>query len=136
MTEFLCLALIETLHPPGRANIRFQLALDGVSTKIDRAMKPSRFKQAFRILQPLDRRLPKNRRLDNSRPDPSTHASLQAQFLERGTGFEPATIALEERDSTVELPPPGLSTQITGGLVTLPTARTRNLWSLGPGLNR
>src|SRR2546426_4540831 len=30
----------------------------------------------------------------------------QSKSLERGTGFEPATIALEERDSTVELPPP------------------------------
>src|SRR5690349_8521495 len=29
--------------------------------------------------------------------------------MERGTGFEPATIALEERDSTVELPPHRLS---------------------------
>src|SRR5258705_13371954 len=28
------------------------------------------------------------------------------KFLERGTGFEPATITLEEGDSTVELPPP------------------------------
>jgi hypothetical protein len=36
--------------------------------------------------------------------------------LERGTGFEPATIALEERDSTVELPPPCLLKQISGGL--------------------
>jgi hypothetical protein len=39
--------------------------------------------------------------------------------MERGTGFEPATIGLEGRDSTTELPPP----------------KTK-IWSLGPGLNR
>src|SRR5712671_6451331 len=36
--------------------------------------------------------------------------------MERGTGFEPATIALEERDSTVELPPPCCQTQTSAGL--------------------
>ena len=40
--------------------------------------------------------------------------------LERGTGFEPATIGLEGRDSSTELPPPAFG----------------QLWSLGPGLNR
>src|SRR5260370_40536855 len=32
--------------------------------------------------------------------------SPTSKTLERGAGFEPATITLEERDSTVELPPP------------------------------
>src|ERR1700733_13825625 len=49
--------------------------------------------------------------------------NIQTKSLERGTGFEPATIALEERDSTVELPPPCLP-------------KPNNFWSLGPGLNR
>jgi hypothetical protein len=35
--------------------------------------------------------------------------------MERGTGFEPATIALEERDSTVELPPPCLPNKLLAG---------------------
>jgi hypothetical protein len=38
-----------------------------------------------------------------------------AKGLERGTGFEPATIALEERDSTIELPPPELPTPPISG---------------------
>jgi hypothetical protein len=49
--------------------------------------------------------------------------------MERGTGFEPATIGLEGRDSTAELPPPDHN----------PFARRSELrvnWSLGPGLNR
>ena len=50
-------------------------------------------------------------------------------LLERGTGFEPATIALEERDSTVELPPPCCTKSL------LPPANCKH-WSLGPGLNR
>src|ERR1700692_1580344 len=37
----------------------------------------------------------------------SAQRRAKTESLERGTGFEPATIALEERDSTVELPPPG-----------------------------
>src|ERR1700686_5680865 len=32
--------------------------------------------------------------------------SPTSKRLERGTGFEPATITLEEGDATVELPPP------------------------------
>jgi hypothetical protein len=65
--------------------------------------------------------------------------------MERGTGFEPATIALEERDSTVELPPPKLSKSIPRQFRA--NKKTKNFrqqfdplcansWSLGPGLNR
>ena len=49
-------------------------------------------------------------------------------LLERGTGFEPATIALEERDSTVELPPPGLPNQISDGLQIEPAPATSGAW--------
>jgi hypothetical protein len=48
--------------------------------------------------------------------------------MERGTGFEPATIALEERDSTVELPPPGLPNQISDGLQIEPAPATSGAW--------
>jgi hypothetical protein len=50
--------------------------------------------------------------------------------LERGTGFEPATICLEGRDSTTELPP------LIRLLNSLVSAQDLGTWSLGPGLNR
>ena len=56
-------------------------------------------------------------------PDPAAPSAIQT--MERGTGFEPATICLEGRDSTPELPPLGHAAN-----------SLRTFWSLGPGLNR
>jgi hypothetical protein len=61
--------------------------------------------------------------------------------MERGTGFEPATICLEGRDSTPELPPlipnqlgrPQMPLESAGPIVFREPLR---IWSLGPGLNR
>jgi hypothetical protein len=115
VTEFLCLAFFERFNSPSCANVGFQLALEGIPTKINRALIPAGFIQTFRISPTLAGCSLENGRPNNSRPDSSTHASLRKQSLERGTGFEPATIALEERDSTVELPPPCLPNQTTSG---------------------
>src|SRR3989442_12089420 len=64
--------------------------------------------------------------------------SFKSLFLERGTGFEPATIALEERDSTVELPPPRTlrGPPVCSKDFDSAALCPRRTWSLGPGLNR
>jgi hypothetical protein len=115
MTEFLCLALIESLYPPGRTNIRLQLALDGVSTKIDRAVEPSRFKQAFRILQPLNRRLAKNRRPDDLRPDSSTHASLQTNLWSGGPDLNRQPSPWKSETLPLSYPRPVCSIKLPAG---------------------
>ena len=59
--------------------------------------------------------------------------------MERGTGLEPATICLEGRDSTTELPPliPNKkSRQRPAHCSTHSFAPLAVIWSLGPGLNR
>jgi hypothetical protein len=63
--------------------------------------------------------------------------------MERGTGLEPATICLEGRDSTTELPPLMPRKLFTSAMRSresdFPTPRCALLtaiWSLGPGLNR
>ncbi len=115
VTEFLCLAFFERFNSPSRANIGFQLALERIPTKINRTLIPSGVIQTLRITPTLAGRCLENGCPNNPRPDSSTHAFLQKRSVERGTGFEPATIALEERDSTVELPPPCLPNQTTSG---------------------
>ena len=55
--------------------------------------------------------------------------------MERGTGLEPATICLEGRDSTTELPPLIPTTTSRFRAINLVVA-PRESWSLGPGLNR
>ncbi len=59
--------------------------------------------------------------------------------MERGTGLEPATICLEGRDSTTELPPltPNKTArQRPANYSPHPLAPLAVIWSLGPGLNR
>jgi hypothetical protein len=63
--------------------------------------------------------------------------------MERGTGLEPATICLEGRDSTTELPPlmpcklfPSATRSRDYDSPTLRRALLTTIWSLGPGLNR
>jgi hypothetical protein len=62
--------------------------------------------------------------------------------MERGTGLEPATICLEGRDSTTELPPliPNKISVSFLRLCGFPASshqlRRLVIWSLGPGLNR
>src|SRR5271155_2900011 len=64
--------------------------------------------------------------------------------MERGTGLEPATICLEGRDSTTELPPLIPFTTTISDLRSRPRfsnncavlAPLSTIWSLGPGLNR
>src|SRR5277367_3561006 len=62
--------------------------------------------------------------------------------MERGTGLEPATICLEGRDSTTELPPLIPFTTKASDLRSLEpktpctSLRCTTIWSLGPGLNR
>jgi hypothetical protein len=64
-----------------------------------------------------------------SAPGRTAGPYLPFSILERGTGFEPATICLEGRDSTPELPP--LIPKLPCTYFLRATA-----WSLGPGLNR
>jgi hypothetical protein len=63
--------------------------------------------------------------------------------MERGTGLEPATICLEGRDSTTELPPlmpcklfPSAVRSRDADSPTPRCALLTAIWSLGPGLNR
>jgi|HubBroStandDraft_4_1064222.scaffolds.fasta_scaffold141966_2 hypothetical protein len=61
--------------------------------------------------------------------------------MERGTGLEPATICLEGRDSTTELPPliPNKIPASSLRFCEFPASPHRSagvIWSLGPGLNR
>src|SRR5207245_1680694 len=60
--------------------------------------------------------------------------SFKSLFLERGTGFEPATIALEERDSTVALPPPRTlrGPPLCPTSFDSPALRPTRTWSLRP----
>src|ERR1700694_1876848 len=84
MSKTLRLSFLHVRQTMSRTHSKFQFAFQSVPAQINRALKSSRLVQATRIQQPLDGRLTENRRPDYSRPDPSTHASLQNNFWSGG----------------------------------------------------
>src|SRR5271167_2075620 len=105
VAQLLGLTFLHTRDAPSHTNTVLQLALQRVAAQVDRSLKSTSYMQTLRIFPALDRSCPKNRRLDKPLIEHRAHSFLQSRVMERGRGFEPTTIASEEQDSSIELPP-------------------------------